>query len=218
MAGTMITPLFLSLRVLCLAVPLLVILGGGAGWILARTHFPGKGFVSLLVQLPLILPPSVMGFYLLFAIGKSPMLKHLGILFSFRALVLAAVVSALPIMIQSARAAFASVERELEDASRTLGKCEWTVFRTITLPLARRTLLVGLALSSARALGDFGVSLMIAGNIPKRTQTLPLYIYNRVETLDFAGAHAASLLLIGAGFASLYLVRLLEEGRNERHA
>ena len=218
MTTTMIPPLLLSLRVLSFAVPLLIILGGGVGWTLARTEFPGKGFVSLLVQLPLILPPSVMGFYLLFAIGKSPILKPLGILFSFRALVLAAVVSALPIMIQSARAAFASVERELEDAARTLGKGEWTVFRTVTLPLARRTLLVGLALSSARALGDFGVSLMIAGNIPGRTQTLPLYIYNRVETLDFAGAHAASLLLISAGFASLYLVRLLEEGRNERYA
>jgi len=214
----MLPPLLLSLRVLLFAIPLLVLLGGGIGWLLARSDFPGKGFVSLLVQLPLILPPSVMGFYLLFTIGRNPFLKSLGILFSFQALVLAATVSALPIMIQSARAAFASVDGELEDAARTLGKGEWTVFRTITLPLARRTLLVGLALSAARALGDFGVSLMIAGNIPGRTQTLPLYIYNRVETLDFAGAHAASLLLVGTGFASLYLVRRLEEGRNERRA
>ncbi|MDI9371089.1 MAG: molybdate ABC transporter permease subunit, partial [Synergistota bacterium] len=90
----MIRPLLLSLRVLCFAIPLLILLGGGIGWILARSRFPGKGFVSLLVQLPLILPPSVMGYYLHFAIGKSPMLKPLGILFSFRALVLAAVVSA----------------------------------------------------------------------------------------------------------------------------
>ena len=214
----MLPPLLLSLRVLLFAIPLLVLLGGGIGWLLARADFPGKGFVSLLVQLPLILPPSVMGFYLLFAIGRNPFLKSLGILFSFPALVLAATFSALPIMIQSARAAFASVDGELEDAARTLGKGEWTVFRTVTLPLARRTLLVGLALSAARALGDFGVSLMIAGNIPGRTQTLPLYIYNRVETLDFAGAHVASLLLVGTGFASLYLVRRLEEGRNERRA
>lgn len=214
----MIRPLLLSLKVLVFAIPLLILLGGWAGWILARKKFPGIGLCSLLVQLPLILPPSVMGFYLLFLIGKTSFLKELGILFSFPALVLGATVSALPIMIQGARAAFASVDLEFEDAARTLGKGEAVIFLTITLPLARRTLLVGLALSAARALGDFGVSLMIAGNIPGRTQTLPLYIYNQVETLNFAKAHVAALLLVTAGFASLYAVRRLEEGKNERDA
>ena len=210
--------LLLSLQVLACTVPILVLLGGWAGWILARKDFPGKPFISLLAQLPLILPPSVMGFYLLFFIGKTPWLKNLGILFSFPALVIAAVVSASPIMIQAARAAFASVDRDLEDAGRTLGKGEWTIFLHITLPLARRMLLVGLALSSARALGDFGVSLMVAGSMPGRTQTLPLYIYNQVETLSFGRAHMAALLLVAAGFASLMFVRSLEEGRSDSRA
>lgn len=214
----MLPPLLLSLEVLFFTVPLLVLLGGWAGWTLARREFFGKEFCSLLVQLPLILPPSVMGFYLLFFIGRTPLLREMGILFSFPALVLGAAVSASPIMIQASRAAFASVDSELEDAARTLGKKESTVFFTVTLPLARRTLLVGLALSAARALGDFGVSLMIAGNIPGRTQTLPLYIYNQVETLNFARAHGAALLLVGSGLASLYAVRMLEEGRNGKHA
>lgn len=214
----MLSPLLLSLKVLFFTVPLLILLGGGAGWVLARRDFFGKEACSLLAQLPLILPPSVMGFYLLFFIGRNPLLREMDILFSFPALVVGATVSASPIMIQAARAAFASVDRELEDAARTLGKKESTVFFTVTLPLARRMLLVGLALSAARALGDFGVSLMIAGNIPGRTQTLPLYIYNQVETLNFARAHGAALLLVGAGLASLYAVRMLEEGRKDHRA
>ncbi len=121
-------------------------------------------------------------------------------------------------MIQAARAAFASVDRDLEDVGRTLGKGEGTIFLSITLPLARRTLLVGVALSAARALGDFGVSLMVAGNMPGRTQTLPLYIYNQVETLSFGKANVAALLLVGAGFASLMFVRSLESGRSESDA
>lgn len=210
--------LLLSLQVLACTMPLIVLLGGWAGWILARKEFPGKTFFSLLAQLPLILPPSVMGFYLLFFLGKTPWLRELGLLFSFPALVLAALVSASPIMIQAARAAFASVDRDLEDVGRTLGKGEGTIFLSITLPLARRTLLVGVALSAARALGDFGVSLMVAGNMPGRTQTLPLYIYNQVETLSFGKANLAALLLVGAGFASLLFVRSLESGRSESHA
>ncbi len=206
-------PLLVSLKVLALSLPVIVILGGWIGWILARKAFPGKMLLSLLVQLPLILPPSVTGFYLLLLFGKTPFLRHLGVLFSFPALVIAASVPAVPIMAQAARAGFSSVNSEYEDAARTLGKGEGHVFFTITLPLARRSLLAGLALSSARALGEFGVSLMIAGNIPGLTQTLPLYIFSRVETLNFAQAHGAALLLALAGFSSLYAVRMLEEGR-----
>ena len=103
-------------------------------------------------------------------------------------------------MIQAARAAFSGVDPQLEDAARTLGRSEFDVFALVTLPLAKRTLLVGLALASARALGDFGVTLMVAGNIPLRTQTLPLYIYSRVESLDFLGR--TSLRLCSPPWAS----------------
>jgi molybdate transport system permease protein len=121
-------------------------------------------------------------------------------------------------MIQASRAAFAGVDREMEEAALTLGRRPWEVFLRVTLPLARRTLLVGLALSSARALGDFGVTLMVAGNIPGRTQTLPLFIYGQVESLNLARAHVAALLLVGVGIASLCLVRRLESGAHERLA
>jgi molybdate transport system permease protein len=214
----MLEALFISLKVLVFAVPLLCLLGGGVGWLLAKRTFRGRSLLSLLVQLPVILPPSVVGFYLLFGLAQCSFLRDAKILFAFPAAVLGALVPALPIMIQAARAGFSGVDPQLEDAARTLGRDELRVFTLITLPLARRTLLVGLALASARALGDFGVTLMVAGNIPNRTQTLPLYIYSRVESLDFMGAHIAAALLTGVGLGSLYLVHRMEASKHEHLA
>ncbi|MBL3592010.1 MAG: molybdate ABC transporter permease subunit [Synergistaceae bacterium] len=206
----MTSALVISLKVLAVNIPLLLILGTTLGWLLAKRTFPGRELLHLIVLLPVVLPPSVLGLYLLMVMGRVPLLHDLGLLFSFPAAALAPLLPALPIMVQAARSGFASVDSQLEDAARTLGDGEWAVFRRISFPLARRFLLAGLALSSARALGDFGVTLMIAGNIPGRTQTLPLYIYSRVESLDFALAHLAALLLTSVGLASLLLVRRME--------
>ena len=161
---------FLSLRVLAYAVPLLLVLGSALGWVLARCRFRGREVVSTLLQLPIVLPPSVLGFYLLYGMGAVPFFRERHILFAFPATVIGGMTPALPIMIQAARAAFSGVDRDLEDAARTLGVGEWRIFFRITLPLSRRMLFTGLALSSARVLGDFGVTLMIAGNMPGRTQ------------------------------------------------
>jgi len=210
--------LFISLKVLACTVPLLCLLGGGLGWLLAKRDFRGRDILSLLLQLPVVLPPSVLGFYLLFGLAQCPFLRDAKILFAFPATVLGALVPALPIMIQAARAAFSGVDPQLEDAARTLGRREFDVFALVTLPLAKRTLLVGLALASARALGDFGVTLMVAGNIPLRTQTLPLYIYSRVESLDFMGAHIAAALLTAVGLGSLYVVHRMEASSHEHLA
>ncbi|GAB1428887.1 ABC transporter permease subunit [Aminivibrio sp.] len=208
--------LLLSLQVLACTIPLIVLLGGWAGWILARKEFPGKTFFSLLAQLPLILPPSVMGFYLLFFLGKTPWLRELGLLLSRPGNDGGGLGQ--PHHDPGGPGGLRLRGPDLEDVGRTLGKGEGRIFLSITSSLARRTLLVGVALSAARALGDFGVSLMVAGNMPGRTQTLPLYIYNQVETLSFGRANLAALLLVGAGFASLLFVRSLESGRNESHA
>ena len=214
----MLPALLISLKVLAFAVPLLALLGGGLGWLLAKRRFRGRDALCLVLQLPVVLPPSVLGFYLLFALAQCPFLRDAQILFAFPAAVLGALVPSLPIMIQAARAAFSGVDPQLEDAARTLGRSEPQVFARVTLPLARRTLLVGLALAAARALGDFGVTLMVAGNIPLRTQTLPLYIYSRVESLDFLGAHVAAALLTAVGLGSLYLVHRMEGSPHERVA
>ena len=133
---------------------------------------------------------------MLYGLGSIPFFREHHILFAFPATVIGGLTPALPIMIQAARAAFSGVDRDLEDAARTLGVGEWRIFFRITLPLSRRMLLTGLALSSARVLGDFGVTLMIAGNMPGRTQTLPLYIYRQVESLNFDAAHVAAGILV----------------------
>ena len=207
----MTSALWVSLKVLAVDIPLLLILGTALGWLLAKRNFRGRELLHLLVLLPVVLPPSVLGLYLLMLFGRLSLFHDLGLLFSFPAAAIAPLLPALPIMVQAARSGFASVDERLEDAARTLGDGEVAVFRRITLPLSRRFLLAGLALSSARALGDFGVTLMIAGNIPKRTQTLPLYIYGRVESLDFALAHVAALLLTVVGIGCLLLVRAMED-------
>ena len=208
--------LFLSLRVLAYAVPLLLVLGGALGWLLSRRRFRGRDLLSVFLQLPIILPPSVLGFYLLYGMGSIPFFREHHILFAFPATVIGGLTPALPIMIQAARAAFSGVDRDLEDATRTLGVGEWRIFFRVTLPLSRRMLLTGLALSSARVLGDFGVTLMIAGNMPGRTQTLPLYIYRQVESLNFGAAHVAAGILVAVGIACLAAVRRMETNRHER--
>lgn len=210
--------LIISLKVLAVDIPLLLVLGIAIGWILAKKKFRGRETISLLVLLPVALPPSVIGLYLLLLIGHFPLSRNLGLLFSFPAAALAALIPSLPIMIQGARSGFASVPVELEDAARTLGDGEWRVFRRITLALSRRALIAGLTLASARALGDFGVTLMIAGNIPGTTQTLPLFIYSKMESLDFAKAHIAALLLAVIGIISLALVKSMEKNKHERLA
>ncbi|MDD4365893.1 MAG: molybdate ABC transporter permease subunit [Synergistales bacterium] len=204
------TALLTSLKVLAVDIPLLLILGTSLGWLLAKRNFRGRELLHLLLLLPVVLPPSVLGLYLLMFFGRVSFFHDLGLLFSFPAAAMAPLLPALPIMIQAARSGFASVDERLEDAARTLGDGEAAVFRRVTFPLARRFLLAGLALSSARVLGDFGVTLMVAGNIPGRTQTLPLYIYSCIEALDFALAHAAAVVLTVVGIGCLLLVRRME--------
>ncbi len=214
----MIQALLISFKVLAVDIPLLLLLGSALGWLLAKKRFPGRELVSLFIMLPVVLPPSVVGLYLLIFFGNTPLLKDAGILFSFPGAAVAALASSLPLMVQSVRAGFSGVPGELEEAARTLGDGEWKVFLNVTLPLSRRSLVVGLTIASARALGDFGVTFMIAGNIPGRTQTLPLFIYSQMESLRFARAHLAAVILIALGFLSLYMVRRMEEGRHNRVA
>lgn len=192
-------PLLLSLRVAVLATAICFVLGTGLGWVLARRPFPGRDLVDALAMLPLVLPPSVLGYYLLIILGqKSPLgrlldeILHLRLIFTWQGAVVAATIVAFPLMTQSARAAFGGVDSGLEDVARTLGRSEWDVFRTVTLPLAWRGVFAGTVLAFARALGDFGTTLMVAGNIPGRTQTLSIAIYDAVQ----AGEDGQALLLV----------------------
>lgn len=211
----MVSALRLSLQILAVVLPLLFLAGTALGWLLSRKHFPGKRLVTFLLHLPLVLPPTVMGLYLLFLLGQTPLLREMKLLFTLPAAMLAAFTAALPLAVTGARTGFAGVPQNLENAARSLGDGEWRVFFRISLPLARRSLFAGMALAAARALGEFGITLMIAGNMPGRTQTLPLYIYGRVEMMDFSGAHTAALLLVFVASVCLLTVHRLEEGRHE---
>ncbi len=208
--------LWLSLRVTALATLVIVAAGLPLAFVLARRSFRGRTALEVLTTLPLVLPPSVTGYYLLRALGRdNPLMRELGlnVLFTWQAAVIAATVVGLPLFVQAARAAIASVDPALENAARTLGSSELEVMWRVTLPLARRGLLAGVLLAAARALGEFGATLMVAGNIPGRTQTLPLAVYDAVLNRQYALANRMVLLMTALALLSLWAVRRLERGR-----
>jgi molybdate transport system permease protein len=172
-------------------------------WLLSHRRFPGRDVLEAVVVLPLILPPTVLGYYLLLLIGRQgpvgAMLAAAGIeiVFTWRAAVVAAAIGSIALLIKAAQAGFEGVDRRLEQAARTLGRSEWSIFWSVTLPLAWRAVLAGTVLAFCRAMGEFGITLMVAGSIPGRTQTLPLAIYDRVQANQMTDANALALIAIG---------------------
>lgn len=211
--------LLLSLKVTMVATLALSVIGLLLAFLLARVEFRGKVVVETLINLPLILPPSVVGYYLLLLLGRSnPLLAWLEwqILFTWPGAAIASTIVGIPLMVQTSRAALATIDPVIENAARTLGSTEWDLFRRVTLPLARRGILAGVVLGGARALGEFGATLMIAGNIPGRTQTLPLAIYDAVEGRRYAEANCMVILMTIIALAGLWVVRRLERQRMVR--
>ncbi|MFM7704512.1 MAG: molybdate ABC transporter permease subunit [Rubrivivax sp.] len=189
-------PLTLTLKVALWATAINLLLGVAAGFALARLRFPGREVLDAALTLPMVMPPTVLGYYLLVLIGSQGvvgafLLEHFGIrlVFTWQAAVIAAAVVAFPLVFKAARAAFENVEPQLEDAARTLGIGEWGVFFRVSLPLAWRGILAGLLLSFARALGEFGATLMVAGSIVGQTQTLSIAVYEAVQAGQDATAH-----------------------------
>ncbi|MBF2003799.1 MAG: molybdate ABC transporter permease subunit [Synechococcales cyanobacterium M58_A2018_015] len=206
-------PLCLSLQVTCVASVLILVFGLSLGIVLARKPFRGQLLVSTLLNLPLVLPPSVVGYFLLLGLGRgSPVKEWLGLdlLFTWQAAAIASAVVALPLMVESTRSAVNSVNPELEAAARTLGSQEPEILWRITLPLAYRGILAGFSLSVARGLGEFGATLMVAGSIPGRTQTLPLAIYDAVQSQNYGLANLMVLIMTTLAFVLLGWVRYLE--------
>jgi molybdate transport system permease protein len=180
--------LSLSLKVAGWATAINLLLGVGVGYALARWRFPGRDLVDALLTLPMVMPPTVLGYYLLVVIGSQGvvgawLLEHFGIrlIFTWQAAVIAAAIVSFPLVFKAARVAFETVDTQLEDAARTLGIREMGVFFRISLPLAWRGILAGLLLAFARALGEFGATLMVAGSIAGKTQTLSIAVYEAVQ-------------------------------------
>ena len=180
--------LVLTLKVAGWATALNLMFGVGVGYAMARWRFAGRELADALLTLPMVMPPTVLGYYLLVLIGSHGpigawLLQHFGIrlIFTWQAAVIAATVVSFPLVFKSARAAVATVDPQLEDAARLLGLSEAAVFFRVSLPLAWRGVLAGLLLSFARALGEFGATLMVAGSIPGKTQTLSIAVYEAVQ-------------------------------------
>ncbi len=214
-------PLWLSLKVAGLATAIALVIGLGLAYLLASRDFRGREVLDAAATLPLVLPPTVLGYYLLVVLGRESVLGRFyewifgqSLVFTWQAAVVAALFHAVPLLVKSARAAFESVDRSYERAARNLGASEWRVFWRITLPLARRSIFAAGVLAFARSLGDFGITIMIAGNIPGRTQTVAVAIYDAVEAGN--GALARVLVLIISAFAIviLYAANRIEQ----RHA
>ena len=199
MSAETVSALVLSLRVAVFATVVNALVGVPLAYLLARRRFAGRAVLDLLVTLPLVLPPTVTGYYLIVLLGRrgwlgAPLYAATGwtIAFTWYAAVVAATVMALPLLVRTARAAIESVDRDLEKAAYTLGRSEWRTALEVTLPLARNGILAGLVLAFARALGEFGATLMLAGNIPGKTATVPLAIYTAVQT----GEQSTVLVLV----------------------
>ncbi|UOQ48974.1 molybdate ABC transporter permease subunit [Gracilibacillus caseinilyticus] len=207
-------PIKLSLIVSLIALIIVIVLGMAIAWLMAKKNFRGKVWIETFLLLPIVLPPTVIGFLLIMLFGQngffgkvSQLFFGQSLIFSIWAAVIAAVIVAFPLMYQSVKTGISFVDQHVEDAARVDGANEWKVFSFITLPLIKKSLVSGVVLSFARALGEFGATLMFAGNIPGRTQTVPMAIYVAFESNKMALAWGWVLSIIVISFVMLLFLR-----------
>jgi molybdate transport system permease protein len=224
LAGAVVSPvvidaLSLSLVTTAISLALTVTFGVPLAFVLARRRFPGKGLLEAVIDLPIVLPPSVAGLALLLVFGRRGLLgapfdlAGISVPFTVVAVILAQTFVSAPFFVRSARTGFAGVDRDLEDAARVDGASERQLFRTITVPLAGAALAAGLVMSWARSLGEFGATIMFAGNVEGRTQTLPLVVYGEFQGGNLDSSIAAAAILVLAAFGVLVAVRVMHWGR-----
>ena len=204
-------PLWLSAQLALVTTLILISLGTPLAWWLARTDSRSQPFVQALVAMPIVLPPTVLGFYLLILLGPNGtigswwvQLTGEALTFSFAGLVIASCIYSLPFAVQPLQNAFESLPRQTTDAARTLGASRLDAFMTVAVPLSMRGFVSAGVLSFAHTLGEFGVVLMVGGNIPGETRVVSIAIYDHVETLNYAAAHKLSLILIAFAFIVLF--------------
>ncbi|MDB5776214.1 MAG: molybdate transporter permease [Herbaspirillum sp.] len=212
-------PLLLSLKVAGWATLINLLLGTAAAYALARWRSPLRELADAILTLPLVLPPTVLGYYLLVLLGRRSPFGHwlngigIQLVFTWQGAVIASSVVAFPLVMKAARAAFEQVDAQLEDAARVLGVSETGIFFRVSLPLARRGITAGVLLAFARALGEFGATLMIAGSLPGRTQTLSVAIYEAVQAGDDVTATTLVLITSATCIAALLIASRLMPGK-----
>jgi len=222
---TNLTPLLLSLKVAVFSTSIVFVVGMLLARFMTRRHFFGKHVLESFLLLPLVLPPTVVGFGLLLLFGKNGFLGKLldqwfgiTVVFTLTGAVIASIVVSFPLMYQSAVAAFSSVDRRLEDAARTMGASEWRLFWTVVFPLAWPGLLAGFVLSFARGLGEFGATLMLAGYLPGRTDTIPVAIYFAVESGQMEKAMFWVVIIVALGMGTTFWLNWWSRRNLRRYA
>ena len=212
-------PVLLTLQLASITLVILLIIGLPLAWWLANTRSPLRGFIEALTALPLVLPPTVLGFYLLIFLGKGSVVGDLWaaltgqpLVFTFTGLVMASCAYSLPFVVQPLQAGFETIDRRVVEASKSLGASSLKTFGRVILPNMRKSLIVASVLGFAHTVGEFGVVLMVGGNIPGETQVISIAIYEHVESLEYGAAHQLSLMLIVFSF----LVLLVVYGRHGR--
>jgi molybdate transport system permease protein len=212
-------PLLLSLQVASIATVITAVFGIGTGWLLAVKRFPGRDLLDVIITAPMVLPPTVLGYYVLVAVGRRSVIGGLyesltgsSLVFTRTGAVIAAAIGAFPLVVKSARAALEAVDPTLVAAARTLGAGPARAFFTVRLPLAAGGIIAGVMLGFARSLGDFGVTLMIAGDIPGETQTASLAIYDAIQANREGDALGMIAVLSVTAISILYVVNKLSAG------
>lgn len=207
-------PIELSLLIAISATLFVIILGIVTAWFMTKKEFPGKAIIEVILLLPIVLPPTVIGFLLIMLFGKKGVIGKAidflfgeSLMFTISGAILAAVVVAFPLMYQSVKNGFTSMNPLIEDAARVDGANSWRLFRHISLPLCSPFLVTGTILSFARALGEFGATIMFAGNIPGQTQTLPLAIYVAFESNKLALAWSWVMMMVIISFVMLLFIQ-----------
>lgn len=225
MTDVNLSPLWLSLKTATIATIIVFIVGVLLARLIARHSFRGKSIIEAIFLLPLVLPPTVVGFILLYIFGKNGFIGRflidwfdVQIVFSWYAVIIAAIVVSFPLMYQSAQAAFQQYDPNIENAAYTMGASRWKVFWTISFPIAWPGLLAGLVLTFARALGEFGATLMLAGYIPNVTDTIPLAIYFAVESGNMDMAKFWVILIVTLGFGAMLWLNWWSKRNMEFHS
>ncbi|PEZ05498.1 molybdate ABC transporter permease subunit [Bacillus sp. AFS018417] len=210
-----LTPLQLSFKVAIISGLVVIILGTVVGRVLSQKSFKGKVIVETILMLPLVLPPTVVGFFLIIIFGKQSILGKViewifkqPIIFTWWAAVLASIVVAFPLMYQSAKTGFQGIDHDIEDAARVCGANEWQVFFFISIPLSLKAIVSGSILSFAKILGEFGATLMFAGNIPGETQTVPTAIYLAIDSGNMKMAWLWVLSIVLLSFIMLFIMQV----------
>ena len=218
-----LTPFWLSFKLASITALILFLLGLPLAWWLSQTHSRLKPVIEALTALPIVLPPSVLGFYLLWGLAQNSPIGHffqeafgVKLVFSFIGLVVASCLYSLPFMVQPLQSGFESLDRHILEASYLAGKSRWTTLWRVALPNIKPALLTALIITFAHTVGEFGVVLMIGGSIPGVTKVASVAIYEQVEVMDYASAHIYSAIMVAISFAVLLAVYLFSRHSRQR--